>query len=243
MIVPSLGAAAFLGHRMPASFDQTLPVLMAASYGPTLLGVGMTALLASLMSSLAGNVSAFSAVWTEEIYRGSIRTGAPEEHYIRVGRISIIVATALSVASSYLAFNFHNLMEYIQLIFSIFGAPFFAVFLIGIFTRRATSRGAVAGLLSGVLLAAVHHVLVATGWLLYGSLMSANFYVAVYAFVTALSVGLLFSKRAERKSVADLIGLVYEHGQSGGSTQASAAWWLLAGLLLVACATLNYLWR
>ena len=122
VIVPSLGAAAFLGHRMPASFDQTLPVLMAASYGPTLLGVGMTALLASLMSSLAGNVSAFSAVWTEEIYRGSIRTGAPEEHYIRVGRISIIVATALSVASSYLAFNFHNLMEYIQLIFSIFGA-------------------------------------------------------------------------------------------------------------------------
>lgn len=243
VIVPSLGAAAFLGPRMPASYDQTLPVLMVSSYGPFLLSLGMTALLASLMSGLAANVSAFSAVWTEEIYRGSIRRGAPEEHYIRVGRVSIVVAIALSITTSYLAFYFRDLMEYVQLIFSLFGAPFFAIFLIGIFTRRATSRGAVAGLSCGVGLAVVHHGMVAAGWLVYGSLMSANFYVALYAFFTALCAGLLFSRRAERKTDAELEKLVYKPGQSHESTRASALWWLLACSLLAACGVLNYFWR
>lgn len=243
VIVPSLSAVAFLGRRMPSSFDQTLPALMVASYSPVLLGLGMTALLASLMSGLAANVSAFSAVWTEEIYRGSILPGAPEEHYIRVGRVSIVVAIALSITTSYLAFYFRDLMEYVQLIFSLFGAPFFAVFLIGVFTRRATPRGAVVGLSSGVVLAAVHYGLVAAGWLVYGSLMSANLYVALYAFGTALSLGLLFSRRAERKSDAQLERLVYTPGQGHESTRASVLWWLLASSLLAACAALNYFWR
>jgi SSS family solute:Na+ symporter len=243
VIVPSLGAAAFLGSRMPSSFDQTLPALMAASYGPILLGLGMTALLASLMSGLAANVSAFSAVWTEAIYRRSIRRGASEEHYILVGRVSNVVGVALSVAASYLAFYFRDLMEYVQLIFSLFGAPFFAIFLIGLFTKRATSQGAIVGLFCGVGLAALHHVLVAAGWLVYGSLMSANFYVAVYAFCTALFFGLLFSRRAERKSDAQLERLVYRPGQGRESRRASALWWLLACSLLAACGVLNYLWR
>jgi solute:Na+ symporter, SSS family len=243
VVVPSLGAAAFLGHRMPAPFDQTMPALMTLFYGPALLGVGMTALLASLMSSLAANVSAFSAVWTEEIYRRSIRAGAAEQHYIRIGRASTVVAVMLSIASSYLAFSFHDLMEYVQLIFSLFAAPFFAIFLMGIFTRRTTARGAVAGLCSGVFLALVHHGLVATGYLVYGSLMSANFYVAVYAFLTALGIGLLFSRRAERKDDTQLKGLVYERGQSSTSAPVSITWWILACLLLAACAALNYLWR
>jgi SSS family solute:Na+ symporter len=134
-------------------------------------------------------------------------------------------------------------MEYVQLIFSLFGAPFFAIFLIGVFTRTATSRGAVAGLSCGVVLAALHHGLVAARWLVYGSLMSANLYVALYAFCTALFVGLLFSKSAERKTNVELERLVYRPGQNQESARASALWWLLACSLLAACAVLNYLWR
>jgi SSS family solute:Na+ symporter len=155
----------------------------------------------------------------------------------------MVIAVALSVAASYLTFYFRDLMEFVQLIFSLLGAPFFAIFLIGIFTRRATSRGAVAGLLSGVTLAALHHGLVAIGWIAYGSLMSANFYVAVYAFVTSFTVGLLCSRQAERKSNAQLEGLVYMYGQTSKSMRPSVTWWVLASLLLAACATLNYLWR
>jgi SSS family solute:Na+ symporter len=240
VVVPALGAAAILGRRMPVSFDQVLPALMVASYGPALLGLGMTALLASLMSGLAANVSAFSAVWTEEIYRKSIRRGASEEQYIRMGRISIFVAIALSIATSYLAFFFHDLMEYVQLLFSLFGAPFFAIFLMGTFTRRATSRGAIAGLVSGVTVAIIHHGMVAAGWLVYGSLMSANFYVATFAFGTALGVGLLCSKRMETARSDQFIAKLR---QGNRPTRRSLTWWILAALLLTTCAFLNYLWR
>jgi SSS family solute:Na+ symporter len=244
VVAPALGAAAFLGPHLPRSFDQTLPALMVASYSPALLALGLTALLASLMSTLASNVSAFSAIWTEEIYRTTIRRGASEAHYLRVGRFSSAAAVAISLAASYVAFGFRDILEYIQMIFSLFGAPFFAVFLLGIFTRRTTSRGAIAGLLSGSLLAAVHHSLRAAGVLTYGSPMNADFHVAAYAFFTSMFMGLLFSKSSERKSEAELRLLVYhrkgddEHREGG-----SVLCWLLAGTLLGCCALLNYLWR
>jgi solute:Na+ symporter, SSS family len=243
VVTPALGAAAFLGHRMPGSFDQTLPALMSVSYTPALLGLGMTALLASLMSGLAANVSAFSAVWTEEIYRKSIRPGETEEHYIQIGRRAIQVGIALSLATSHVAFNFRDLMELVQLIFSLFGAPFFAVFLIGIFTRKATASGAMSGLVSGVLVAATFHGLVASGHVRFGSQMSANFYSAVCAFLASLAAGLLFSNKSERRSELELANLVYKSTHSDRLPRASANWWILACLLITTCAFLNYLWR
>lgn len=242
VITPALGAAAYLGPRMPAAFDQTLPALMAASYGPVQLGLGMTALLASLMTGLAANISAFAALWTEEIYRAHMRPGAPEAHYIRMGRMASVVATVLSIATSYFAFHFRDLMEYVQMIFSLFSAPFFAVFLLGMFTRRATARGALAGLACGASLALAHHGLAAAGLVHYGSLMTANFYVAIYAFAASLAAGLLFSRGGERKSEAQLERLVWRPGVLRYAAP-RWRWWMLAGLLLALCVALNVLWR
>jgi SSS family solute:Na+ symporter len=241
VVVPALGAASILGARMPKAFDQTLPALMVDFYGPVLLGFGVTALVASLMSHLASNVSAFSALWTEEIYRVSMRRNASERHYLRVGRAAIVAAIVLSVANSYLAFQFRDLMEYVPLVFSLFGAPFFAVFLLAVFTRRATADGAIAGLLSGVCGAAVHQGMVMTHVLRYGSQMNANFHMAAYAFLLSLGVGLMASMRSPRQDRSRLDKLVYR-GELGDS-HASPAWWVLAVLLLAACASLNYAWR
>jgi solute:Na+ symporter, SSS family len=242
VVSPALGAAAYLGSRMPASYDETLPTLMAASFQPVLLGLGMTMVLASLMTGLAANVSASSAVWTEEIYRTMLRKTAPEPHYIRIGRIASVVAVALSIAASYLAFYFRDLMEYVQLIFSLFGAPFFAVFALGVFTRRATATGALAGLSSGFLLALTHHALVAAHVLHYGSLMSANFYVAIAGFFTSLLVGLAASRRADQKPRAETDTLVFNLA-AGSLRNPGALWWVMAGTLLLCCAVLNYMWR
>ena len=243
VVSPALGAATFLGIRMPASFDQTLPALMAASYGPLLLGLGLTVLLSSLMSALASNVTAFSALWTEEIYRRSIRTHATEQHYLRVGRASILAAASLSVATSYVAFHFRDLMEYVQLLFSLFSAPFFAVFLLGLFTKRTTSRGALAGLCSGVAVALAHLSLIASGRMVYGSMMTASFYIAITAFVAALGAGVAFSRKEERKSTESLESLVYTSRGANPIAHPTRLWWALAGVLLICCGLLNYLWR
>lgn len=244
VVAPALGASAFLGPHFPRSFDQTLPMLMVYSYSPALLVLGMTALLAGLMSALASNVSAFSAIWTEEIYRTAIRRNASDSHYLRVGRIAGAVAIALSLVSSYLAFGFRDLMEYVQLLFSLFAAPFFAVFLLGIFTRRVTSRGAIAGLLSGSVLAAAIHGLRAAGLFYYGSQMNANFHIAAYAFTTSVVAGLVFSRPSERKSEAQLELLTYRReSRHNFPDRSSMLRWVLAAVLIACCLWLNYLWR
>jgi SSS family solute:Na+ symporter len=243
VVVPALAAPAFLDNTRSVSFDETLPRLMVACYGPALLSLGLTALLASLMSGLAANVSAFSAVWTEEIYRTSIRRTASEKHYVLVARISIVAGIGLSMAVSYLCLNFKNLMEFVQMVFSIFGVPFFVVFLIGIFTRWATSTGALAGLLCGTATASVFHLLVATRWLVFVSSMNASFHAAVYAFFASLAGASLFSKKAKRMSADKLDLLVYVPGAGRESRQSSIRWWALACLLLALCAIFNYLWR
>lgn len=243
VVCPALGAAAYLGNRMPASFDQTLPVLMVASYGPLLLGIGLTVLFASLMSALGSNVSAFSALWTEEIYRRSINRGAGERHYLRVARGSMVAAALLSIGASYTVFYFSDLMEYVQLLFSLFVAPFFAIFLLGFFSRRTTSRGALIGLGTGIGLALLHLALIASGHLVYGSMMSANFYIALFAFFAALIVGVLFSRPGDRKDDAELEMLVFSRAGANPVKRPSRLWWALAAVLLLSCALLNYWWR
>lgn len=243
VVIPALAAPFFLGPARGGSFDETLPRLMAASYGPALLSLGWTALLASLMSGLAANVSAFSAVWTEEIYRTSIRRRASEAHYVVIARLAIVAGVGLSTAISYLCLSFRDLMEFVQMVFSIFGVPFFVVFLIGIFTRWATSSGALAGLLSGTLVSSLFHLLVACGRLVFVSSLSASFHAAVYAFCASITGSMLFSRKTERMHAAELEPLIYRPHAEHRPPQALVRWWILAVLLLALCAALNYLWR
>ena len=53
--------------------------MMVRYLGPGLLGLGITALMAGFMSGMAGNVSAFTAVWTYDIYRPHIVKNASDE--------------------------------------------------------------------------------------------------------------------------------------------------------------------
>ncbi len=70
--------------------------------GPGLLGLGITALVAGFMSGMAGNVSAFSTVWTYDIYGAYINKKASDSHYVFMGRASTVVGMLVSVATAYL---------------------------------------------------------------------------------------------------------------------------------------------
>jgi SSS family solute:Na+ symporter len=241
VVLPGLAASRLvpgLGHT--ERFDQALPALMRLLYGPVMLGVGLTALAASLMSGLAANISAFAALWTEDIYRAHLVRSKPDHHYLRVGRVATIAAIAVSTLTSYINFLFSDLMEHVQLIFSVFGAPFFAIFLLGMTTRRVNQRGAIAGFLAGTAVALLHLLAVGLGWLHYGSMMSANFYVAIYAFCTSVIIAL----------IASSFGRAASDEQSGAALQMSfrtssnqPLLWILSALLLAACISLNIFWR
>src|SRR6202142_1847241 len=142
------GAAVATGGH---SYNEVLPLLLARYCGPGLLGLGITALMAGFMSGMAGNVSAFSTVWTYDIYNALFHKNADDQQLVRMGRWSTIGGVAISVGTAYLVIHFLSIMDYVQALFSFFIAPLFATVLLGMLWKRATAAGGFYGLLTGTL--------------------------------------------------------------------------------------------
>ncbi|MGA3265179.1 MAG: sodium/solute symporter, partial [Terracidiphilus sp.] len=132
------------------TYNQALPLMMVRYMGPGLLGLGITALIAGFMSGMAGNVSAFSTVWTYDIYKPLIHKTGSDSHYVLVGRLSIMIGVLVSIGAAYLVQQFHGIMDYVQALFSIFVAPLLAAILFGMFWKRATRLAGFLGLLLGI---------------------------------------------------------------------------------------------
>src|SRR5215211_4272679 len=143
--------------RVVLDYDLATPMLLVRLFPDGMLGLGLTALLASFMSGMAGNVTAFNTVWTYDIYQSHIRKGASDAHYLWVGRAATVGGILLSIAAAYVAGAFNNIMDLLQLVFAFVNAPLFATFALGMFWRRSTGHGAFCGLLSGTIGAALHH--------------------------------------------------------------------------------------
>jgi len=213
-----------IGRDGLPEYNLAVPVMLAHYLPSGLLGLGLTALMASFMSGMAGNVTAFNTVWTYDIYQGYIRPGQSDAHYLRMGHAATVFGIAASVAAAYATTRFNNIMDMLQLVFAFVNAPLFATFLLGMFWRRTTGHGAFFGLLTGTMAAAIHHGLTLPhgampglkgGFLgtvlhTYPSEMAQNFWTAIYAwsacFVATIVISLL---TARNKSDDDLKGLVY----------------------------------
>ncbi|HET9307729.1 MAG TPA: sodium:solute symporter family protein [Candidatus Sulfotelmatobacter sp.] len=133
------------------SYDEVLPLMLARYCGPGLLGLGITALVAGFMSGMAGNVSAFTTVWTYDIYGTLINKNATDEGKVRMGRWCTIVGVGISILTAYLVMQAQSIMDYVQALFSFFIAPLFGTVLLGMLWKRATKAGGFWGLLAGTL--------------------------------------------------------------------------------------------
>jgi solute:Na+ symporter, SSS family len=260
VIVPGIAALALshmaLGYSIPLKasggldYDQTLTTLMAQFYPSGMLGVGLTALMASFMSGMAGNVTAFNTVWTYDLYQGHINRHAPDSHYLWVGRVTTVVGVGLSIGTAYLASHFNNIMDFLQLVFGFVNAPLFATFLLGMFWVRATGHGAFSGLLAGTAAAATTHGLTLAenkgGWLgsvvhTFPSTMAQNFWIAIFAWSACFLVTILVSLASQPKPASDLHNLVY--GLTDIPHDAHLPWYKrpapLAIIVIVALIVLN----
>ncbi len=228
VILPGIAAVALMsmssGYTLPLKaggggydYDQVLTTLMAKLYPSGMLGIGLTGLMASFMSGMAGNVTAFNTVFTYDLYQGYIRRSAPDSHYLWVGRVTTVAGVALSVGTAYLATHFNNIMDFLQLVFGFVNAPLFATFLLGMFWKRATGHGAFSGLLVGTIAAALTHGLTVAenkgGWIAnvhqFPSTMAQNFWISIVAFVACFAVTLLVSLATRPKPETELHNLVY----------------------------------
>jgi SSS family solute:Na+ symporter len=203
-------------------YDLAVPNMLVHYFPTGILGLGLTALLASFMSGMAGNVTAFNTVWTYDIYQAYIHKRASDQHYLWMGRMATVFGIALSIAAAYAATRFNNIMDFLQLVFAFVNAPLFATFLLGMFWKRTTGHGAFAGLLSGTAAAAIHQGLtlpagaaagIKGGWLaaihVYPSEMAQNFWTAIWAWSVCFGITILISLITRPREEAELKGLVY----------------------------------
>ncbi len=259
VIVPGIASVALsqagIGYSLPVKgnafdYDQSLTTLMAHFYPSGLMGLGLTALIASFMSGMAGNVTAFNTVWTYDIYQSYLRPNQPDRHYLTVGRITTILGVAISIGTAYLARSFNNMMDFLQLVFGFVNAPLFATFLLGMFWKRATGHGAFTGLLGGTAGAALTYCLTLAegkgGYLAvvheFPSNMAQNFWIAIVAWTVCFVVTIMVSLMSAPRPEAGLRNLVY--GLTDIPSEAGVPWWQRpAPLAIVAamfCLFLNF---
>jgi solute:Na+ symporter, SSS family len=199
------------------SYNEVLPLMLVRYCGPGLLGLGITALIAGFMSGMAGNVSAFSAVWTYDIYQPLIVKKARDEHYVAVGRWATVLGVIISIGTAYLVMNAQGIMDYVQQLFSFFISPLLGAVLMGMFWKRATRAGGFWGLLLGTLTSislwawvrvdpsALRYVALSTD----AKTMAENMYRALWSVIVSVVVVYVVSLFGEPRPVAELDGLVY----------------------------------
>jgi SSS family solute:Na+ symporter len=208
--------------RTVLDYDMATPMMLVRLFPSGMLGLGLTALLASFMSGMAGNVTAFNTVWTYDIYQSHIRPGASDQHYLWMGRAATVGGILLSIAAAYVAGSFNNIMDLLQLVFAFVNAPLFATFALGMFWKRSTGHGAFWGLVAGTLGAMLHHGLtlavgsvpgVKGGYFglvhTYRSELAQTFWTAIVAWTTCFVVTIVISLVTRPRPDSELEGLVY----------------------------------
>jgi SSS family solute:Na+ symporter len=220
---PITGKIEYDSHgRVVLDYDLATPMMLVHFFPAGLLGLGLTALLASFMSGMAGNVTAFNTVWTYDLYQSYVHPGASDAHYLAMGRFATVFGVAISIAAAYAATAFNNIMDFLQLVFAFVNAPLFATFALGMFWKRATGHGAFTGLVAGTLAAAIHHgISLAAGaavgikggyfgvWMTFPSELAQTFWTAIVAWTTCFVVTILVSMATRPRPAAELHGLVY----------------------------------
>jgi len=212
-LVPESVAAVTGAH----SYNDVLPLMLARYCGPGLLGLGVTALIAGFMSGMAGNVSAFTTVWTYDIYRPFFNSKASDHHYVNMGRWTTVIGVLISVGTAYLVMQFASIMDYVQALFSFFIAPLFGTVVLGMLWKRATGAGGFWGLLSGTLCSismwtwvkldptALRYVALSPN----AKGLAQDMYQALWSFITCVVVTVFVSLATKPIPDGQLTGLVY----------------------------------
>src|SRR5215813_6859892 len=212
-LVPESVAAVSGGH----SYNDVLPLMLARYCGPGLLGLGITALIAGFMSGMAGNVSAFTTVWTYDIYKPLINSKGTDHHYVNMGRWTTVIGVLISVGTAYLVMQFASIMDYVQALFSFFIAPLFGTVVLGMLWKRATGAGGFWGLLCGTLSSigmwawvkidpsALQYVALST----HAKALAQDMFQALWSFVVCVTVTVVVSLLTKPVPDAQLNGLVY----------------------------------
>jgi SSS family solute:Na+ symporter len=239
-VVPKLG-----GGNPDLDYNNAIPLLMGEYLPNGMLGIALTGLLASFMAGVAANVSAFNTVITTDIVEPYIKPDEPDEYYVRIGRFVTVGGMVVAIATALIASTYSNLMNYLQALFSIFNAPLFATFIIGMFWKRMTPAAGLWGLVAGTAAALITYAgYKFFDWFSFGSDLDESFWGAGAAFVVDALVTVAVTLFTKPKPEDELDGLVWgKVAPPDDDDDEEGGWWrsapLLGGVALVLAAILT----
>ncbi|HEX4689139.1 MAG TPA: sodium:solute symporter family protein [Solirubrobacteraceae bacterium] len=220
VVVPKLGS-----DTGTLAYNNAIPLLMNKYLPNGMLGIALTGLMASFMAGVAANVSAFNTVVTTDIVEPYIQRDRPDAYYVRVGRIVTVAGMIVAIGTALIASGYSNLMNYLQALFSIFNAPLFATFIIGMFWKRSTPAAGFWGLVAGTTAALVTYIGYKwAGWFSFGSDLDESFWGAGAAFVIDAIVTVAVTLFTKPKPVEELQGLVWGMANVDESAR-KPKWW------------------
>jgi SSS family solute:Na+ symporter len=228
-------------------YNNAIPLLMRDLLPNGVLGVAVTGLVASFMAGMAANVSGFNTVFTYDIWQAYVRREAPDEHYLRVGRLATVAGVVVGIGTAFIAAGFSNIMNYIQALFSLFNAPLFGTFIVGMFWKRMTAWAGFWSLLVGTLGALATYLFYKGGVIHFNSDLEESFWGAGIAFILVLIVAAIVTPLSSPKPERDLRGLVSGLGGvdlHGDTLVGDRVWYrnpVLLGTIAVILALLFYI--
>lgn len=120
-----------------------------------LKGLSMAALTAAIVASLAGKANSISTIYTLDIYKKYVKKDAEDKKLVWIGRMTVVIALVLAIVVNWkdsLGIGSEGGFVFIQKYTGYISPAIFAVFLLGFFWKRTTSKAAIAGIIGGVLL-------------------------------------------------------------------------------------------
>jgi solute:Na+ symporter, SSS family len=250
-VIPGLIAAVTItglgAKEGDLTYNNSIPLLMEQLLPNGVLGVAVTGLLASFMAGMAANVSGFNTVFTYDIWQAYIRKGRSDEYYLRIGRYATIGGVIIGIGTAFIASGYGNIMEYIQQLFSLFNAPLFATFIVGMFWKRMSPWAGFWSLLLGFLASLALYIAYLTDAITFNSALEQSFWGAGTAFIVAVIVAIAVTFFTPSKPEEELTGLVYGLcGTSQGTVIVSGekVWWrnpVVLGTIAVVLALALYI--
>ena len=134
-------------------YDNAYPWLISVFLAPGFKGLVVAALAAAIVSSLASMLNSVATIFTMDIYRPYINQNATDKQTVNMGRITAAIALVVAVLLTPQLENVPQVFQYIQEYTGLVSPGILAVFILGLFWKKTTTKGAIIGVLSSIVIA------------------------------------------------------------------------------------------
>ena len=149
LLMEKLGESGMTNLPSLAQADKAYPWLM--QFLPTgLKGIAVAALAAAIVSSLASMLNSTATIFTMDIYKQLINKNASESKTVNVGRLSALVALVIATIMAPLLGGIDQAFQFIQEYTGIVSPGILSVFVLGLFWKKTSNKGAVFGSLASI---------------------------------------------------------------------------------------------